>query len=148
MSEPTVLVFRMTDFDKILKDRGSCEANLKAPYGFEWKCTIKEEDSSLFFYLSLIGGRPSEYSVQFDNEPEEKVHAFELDKLVKIGVYRPATNVDNNTQQLTAYIRHSYADTFQQLLDHIARLEEENAEHMAFKTYLADWDKRNGPSSA
>ncbi|XP_065075146.1 E3 ubiquitin-protein ligase TRIM17-like [Ochlerotatus camptorhynchus] len=147
MSEATVLDFRMTEFDSTIKNHGSCKTNLQAPYGFEWKCEITNEDDGMYFYLSLMAGKPSDYSVLFDGKPE-KVCRFELDSAVKIGVYKPVmANVVNDSQKLTVQIRQSYGDRFQQLHDYITRLEKENAEHLAFKTYLADWDKRLGPSS-
>lgn len=141
MSEPTVLVFQMPIMlDKIMKGHESYEANLQAPYGFEWKCKIANEAGTLLFYLSLIAGRASDYSVQVDNVLE-KIDRYELDHYVKVGAYQPVVNGEK--QELTLRIRQSYADKIQQQQDYIDRLEKKNAKYEELEASLADVEKKS-----
>lgn len=145
MSEATVMHFRMTEFGSSLKTQRSCETRLQTPYGCEWNCKIVDQENGLLVYLTLLAGKPSEYSVLFDNHPE-KVFKCDLDSPVYIGIFKPE-KPDLQELTLTVHIRQTYGDRFEQLQDRISRLERENAEHLEFKTYLANWDKRCVPSS-
>ncbi|XP_065083275.1 tripartite motif-containing protein 54-like [Ochlerotatus camptorhynchus] len=160
MLESTVLIFRRTEFHKTIQGKDSYESNAKGPHGFVWKCTITTvdpegegddgdaEDDDILSCLTLIEGKPSEYSVTFENEPE-RVQRFELNKPVRIGQFDPARHVDNDTQQVTVRIRQTYADRIQQLQAHIARLEQECADQKSYnKPLLSDCEKSMEPSAS
>lgn len=159
IQEPTVLIFRRTEFHKTIQGKDSYESNAKGPHGFVWKCTIttvdpegedevgEAENDDIHWCLTLIEGIPSVYSVTFENDPE-RVERFELNEPVRIGQFDPARHVDNDTQQVTVQIRQTYTDRIQQLQAQIARLEKECADQKSQQTaLLSDCVKSKEPSS-